>query len=91
MSTWHDTGKLTEPDTRNRVSLGSAIKTPEGVCYRVKQNELGQILLDPVKVVPAYEAWFHTDPDRVASFNLAVAQVEAGQTVSIDLGSDEDE
>jgi hypothetical protein len=91
MTNWHDTGKETEPDNRNRVNLGAAVKTPPGVRYKVKQNDQGQILLDPVKSVPAYEAWFHTDPKRVESFTLSVAQAEAGQLVSIDLGPDEDE
>ncbi len=81
MTTWHDTGKETEPDSRNRVQLGSAIKTPAGVRYKVKKNDLGQILLDPVKLVPAHEAWFHENQDRVASFKLSVAQAEAGQLV----------
>ena len=91
MSKWHDTGKETEPDNRNRVNLGSAIKTPEGVRYKVKQNDQGQILLDPVISVPAYEAWFHNNPERIKAFKLSVAQAEAGQLVSIDLGPDEDE
>lgn len=91
MNTWHDTGKETEPDSRNRVNLGNAIKTPEGVRYRVKQNDLGQILLDPVKLVPAYEAWFHESGERVAAFNRSVAEAESEQLVTVDLGLDEDE
>ena len=91
MTTWHDTGKETEPDSRNRVQLGSGIKTPTGVRYKVKKNDLGQILLDPVKLVPAHEAWFHENQDRVASFNLSVAQAEAGQLASLDLGQEEDD
>jgi len=91
MTTWHDTGKETEPDSRNRVQLGTSIKTPAGVRYRVKKNDQGQILLDPVKLVPAYEAWFHENQERVASFNLAVAEAEAGQSVGLDLGPEEDE
>jgi hypothetical protein len=91
MNNWTDTGKVTEPDNRNRVSLGSAIKTPPGVHYKVKQNDQGQILLDPVQLVPAYEAWFHNNPERVASFKQSVAQAETGQLVSIDLGPDKDE
>ncbi len=91
MLKWHDTGKETEPDNRHRVSLGSAVKTPPGVSYRIKQNELGQILLDPIKSVPAYEAWFHENPERVALFKQSIAQAEAGQVVSIDLGPDEGE
>jgi ribosome assembly protein YihI (activator of Der GTPase) len=91
MTTWHDTGKETEPDKRNRVQLGSGIKTPAGVRYKVKKNDKGQILLDPVKLVPAYEAWFFNSPERLNDFKLSVTQAEAGQLVTIDLGPDEDE
>jgi hypothetical protein len=90
VTTWKDTGKESEPDNRNRVHLGTGIKTPPGVRYKVLKNDQGQILLDPVKLVPAYEAWFHEKPERVASFKKAVAEAEAGQLVSIDLGIDED-
>jgi hypothetical protein len=88
---WNYTGKETEPDKKHRINLGAAVKTPPGVRYKVMQNEIGQILLDPVKTVPAYEAWIYENPDRIASIMRGVAQAEAGQVVSIDLGRDEDE
>lgn len=88
---WKYTGKETEPDNKHRISLGPAVKTPPGVRYKVMQNELGQILLDPVKSVPAYEAWIYENPERIASLKRGIAQAEAGQLVSIDLPSDEDE
>lgn len=91
MSNWRYTGKETEPDERHRVTLGAAIKTPPGVRYRVMQNSLGQILLDPVKTVPAYEAWIHEKPGLVEAFQASVLQAEAGQVVSIDLSAYEDE
>jgi hypothetical protein len=91
MSTWHYTGKETEPDKKHRVSLGSAIQMQPGVRYKVLKNELGQILLDPVKSVPAYEAWIYENPDHIASIKRGIAQAEAGQLVSIDLGPDKDD
>ena len=91
MNSWQDTGEETEPDKRNRVQLGSAIRTLPKVRYRIKRNELGQILLDPVKLVPSEEAWFHENKERVASYQLSVTQAEAGQTSSIDIGPDEAE
>ena len=39
-----DTGKENEPDKKHRVSLGTAVTTPEGVRYRVMQNEFGHLL-----------------------------------------------
>ena len=88
---WSYTGKETEPDSKHRVNLGTSIQTPPGVRYRVMQNAMGQILLDPVKSVPAYEAWVYENPDRIASIKRGIAQAEAGQLVKIDLGADDTE
>lgn len=88
---WVYTGKETEPDNKRRVSLGTAVRTQPGVRYKVMQNELGQILLDPVKSVPAYEAWVYENPERIASIKRGIDQAEAGQLVSVDLGTDEDD
>ena len=87
---WKDTGKETEPDDRHRISLGTAVKTPPGVRYRVMQNEFGQILLDPVKTVPAYEAWIYENPARIKSIMWGIAQAEAGELVNIDLGPEDE-
>lgn len=90
MTKWMYTGKETEPDSKNRVSLGPAAVRQAGVRYRVMKNELGQILLDPVKSVPAYEAWVWENPERIASIKRGVAEAEAGKVVSIDLSAYED-
>jgi hypothetical protein len=86
--TWQFTGKETAPDDKRRVSLGSAIKTRKGVRYKVMQNEKGQILLDPVKSVPAREAWVYENPKRIESIKRGIAQAKAGKLVSINLGTD---
>lgn len=88
---WQFTGKETEPDSKNRINLGNAIQTPSGVRYKVLRNELGQILLDPVVSVPAYEAWIYENPKRIQSIKKGIAQAEAGQLFNVDLGTDEDE
>ena len=90
MLNWLDTGKETEPDNKHRVSLGTAVKTPAGVRYKVLQNDRGQILLDPVKTVPAYEAWIYENPDRIKSIKRGIAQAQDGQLLSIDLGFEEE-
>lgn len=82
-----DTGRETDLDGKKRITLGSAIPGPAaGVRYRVFKNDLGQILLDPVKSVPAYEAWVYENPDRIASIWRGITQAEAGKTVEVDLG-----
>jgi hypothetical protein len=51
-------GKELEPDDRKRVALGAVMPSDaQGIRYRTFKNNLGQILLDPVKSVPHYEAW----------------------------------
>jgi hypothetical protein len=87
---WHDTGKETEPDNKHRVNLGPAVHTPQGVRYKVFKNDAGQILLDPVKSVPAYEAWVWENPERIASIQRGIAQANAGKLVTIDLSVYED-
>ncbi|MBI4533389.1 MAG: hypothetical protein HY711_05520 [Candidatus Melainabacteria bacterium] len=91
MINWVDTGKETEPDNKHRVSLGTAVKTPAGVRYKVLQNDLGQILLDPVKTVPAYEAWIYENPDRIESIRRGIMQAQSGQLLSVNLGFEEGE
>lgn len=76
---WIFTGKESEPDGKHRVSLGSSIKTPPGVRYRIMQNERGQILLDPVKSVPADEAWIYENPARIETIKRGIAQAEQGK------------
>lgn len=89
--TFKNTGRETELDGKRRVSLGAAIAAPAtGVRCRVLQNELGQILLDPVKSVPAYEAWIYDNPQRIASIRRGITQAEAGQLIGIDPGKEKD-
>ncbi len=91
MINWNDTGKETQPDSKHRVSLGPSITTPQGVRYKVLQNDRGQILLDPVKTVPADEAWIYENPERIASIKRGISQAQAGHLLTIDLGPIEDE
>ena len=48
--------EIIKPDAKRRVSLGSAM-TESGIAYNVYRNRLGQVVLDPVKTIPAYESW----------------------------------
>ena len=84
-----DTGRETELDGKKRITLGAAIPEPAaGVRYRVLKNDLGQILLDPVKSVPAYEAWVYENPERIASIQRGILQAEQGKVVQIELAED---
>lgn len=79
-------GKELEPDERKRLALGSVMPSDaQGVRYRAFRNELGQILLDPVKSVPYYEAWIYENPERLASIQRGIKDIEAGRVVKFDL------
>lgn len=82
---WQYTGKETEPDKKHRVSLGPSIQTPPGVRYRVMYNKAGQILLDPVKTVPAHEAWLWENKELFDSVQRGIKQAESGKLATIDL------
>lgn len=84
-------GKELEPDDRKRVALGGVMPSDaQGVRYRAFRNELGQILLDPVKSVPYYEAWIYENPERLASIQRGIKEIEAGKVVKLDLSEVED-
>jgi hypothetical protein len=75
-------GKEVEPDDRKRLALGCVLPDKsEGIRYNVLLNPNGQILLDPVKSVPAREAWVHENPERLNSILRGIAQIEAGRVV----------
>jgi hypothetical protein len=75
-------GKEVEPDDRNRLALGCVLPPrSESIRYNVFRNQAGQILLDPVKSVPAREAWVHENPKRIKSIQRGIAQIEAGRVV----------
>lgn len=74
--------EILKPDAKKRVSLGS-METPAGTAFNVYRNRLGQIVLDPVKAIPAYEAWVYENPKVLASLKRGLAQSAAGQTKSL--------
>jgi len=50
------------------------------VAYNVYRNRLGQIMLDPVKAVPAYEAWLFQNKAALASVKRGLIESAAGRT-----------
>jgi hypothetical protein len=79
-------GRELEPDDRKRVALGAIMPTDEpGIRYRAFRNELGQILLLPVKSVPYHEAWVCENPERIASIQRGMKDIEAGRVAKLDL------
>ena len=71
--------ELLKPDAKKRLTLGQAM-VHAGVAYNVYRNRLGQIMLDPVKAVPAYEAWLFENKPALAAVKRGLAESAAGRT-----------
>jgi hypothetical protein len=70
------------PDAKNRIALTRAVRE-KGVHYNVYRNQHGQIVLDPQKSVPAYEAWLFEDPEAIASVKRGLQQASEGKVQRI--------
>jgi hypothetical protein len=71
--------EIIKPDAKTRLTLGQAL-AQAGVAYNIYRNQLGQIMLDPVKAVPAYETWLYANKPALASVKRGLAQSAAGRT-----------
>ncbi len=67
-----------QPDAKKRLSLGVAA---QGKAYNIYKNSLGQLILDPVRTVPASEAWLYENPKALASVKQGLKEAAAGKTV----------
>jgi hypothetical protein len=71
--------EFAQPDAKKRLSLGGALG---GVtAYNIYRNTLGQIILDPVKAVPASEMWLYENPQALASVKQGLRESAEGKTV----------
>jgi hypothetical protein len=84
---FYDTGKEVELDSKRRLTLGKVAEPTQGVRYRILHNDLGQILLNPVKSVPLCEAWIYENPVRLASIKRGIEQAKVRKVKRINLGS----
>ena len=73
--------EILRPDAKQRLSLGRA--TDGHTAFNVYRNQLGQIVLDPVKAVPAYETWLFKNKKALASVKRGLAQAAAGKTLNL--------
>ena len=71
--------EILKPDAKNRLTLGSVLARGNAA-YNVYRNRLGQIMLDPVTAVPAYEAWLFENKSAIASVKRGLVDAAAGRT-----------
>ena len=66
------------PDSKKRVPLGRRVKLKARL-YRVYENVLGQIILDPLETIPAHEAWLFKNKDAHESVVKGLSQARKGK------------
>jgi hypothetical protein len=71
--------EFAQPDSKKRLSLGPAVTG--GAAYNIYRNALGQVILDPVKAVPASEMWLYENPQALASVKRGLREAAEGKSV----------
>jgi len=75
--------KLVKPDSKRRITLGAAFANAantEMPAYNVYANAIGQIVLDPVRVIPESQVWLFKNKTALQSVKKGLAQAEAQDT-----------
>jgi len=72
--------KALKPDNKKRVAIGKASSAQEDVLYDVYINDLGQVMLDPVKTIPAYETWLFENKKALKSVKKGLSDSKKGNT-----------
>ena len=73
---------LARVDGKCRLSLGSVAQPGEQ--FTIRRESSGNIVLQPVKIVPANEAWLWENKEALASVLQGMREAEEGKTVSLD-------
>ena len=71
--------EFAQPDAKKRLSLGAAVR--DATAYNIYHNPLGQLILDPVKTIPASEVWLYENPPALASVKQGLRESAEGKRV----------
>ncbi|MDR2849864.1 MAG: hypothetical protein LBW77_04885 [Verrucomicrobiota bacterium] len=73
---------LMKLDVKKRVSLGAVFSGSGGAdtLYNIYKNTIGQIVLDPVRVIPESELWLFKNKAAFQSVERGVQQAAGGET-----------
>jgi hypothetical protein len=71
--------EFARPDAKKRLSLGEAMH--DATAYNIYRNALGQVILDPVKTVPASEMWLYENAEALASVKQGLRESAEGKSV----------
>jgi len=72
--------EFAQPDSKKRLSLGEALSG--ATAFNIYRNSLGQLVLDPVKAVPAHEIWLYENPQAFASIKQGLRESAEGATIN---------
>jgi hypothetical protein len=71
--------EFAQPDAKKRLSLGETLGG--ATAYNIYRNSLGQLILDPVKTVPASEMWLYEDAKALASVKQGLRESAEGKSI----------
>jgi hypothetical protein len=71
--------EFAQPDAKKRLSLGAALG--DAAAYKIYRNPLGQLILDPVRTIPASETWLYENPPALASVKQGLRESAADKSV----------
>jgi len=71
--------EFAQPDAKKRLSLGEAAQG--ATAYNIYRNPLGQLILDPVKTIPASEMWLFENAQALASVKQGLRESAEGKSV----------
>ena len=71
--------EFAQPDAKKRLSLGEALSG--ATAYNIYRNAVGQLVLDPVKAVPASEMWLYENAQALASVKRGLRESAEGKSV----------
>lgn len=66
-------------DDKRRVMLKRVKKS--SLMYRIYENSMGQVFLDPIVTIPAPEAWLFSDKNALASVRRGIQESIDGKVV----------
>ena len=72
--------EFAQPDAKKRLSLGDALAG--ATAFNIYRNPLGQLILDPVKAVPASEMWLYENAQALASVKQGLRESAEGKTIN---------
>jgi hypothetical protein len=71
--------EFAQPDAKKRVSLGAAVSG--ATAYNIYRNNLGQLILDPVRAIPVSEIWLYENAPALASVKQGLRESAEGKRV----------